>query len=62
MGTRYARTLKKEKTYDVGIDTIIERLKKMRALNCNPSDVGLDGHVWKKFFSTRSSSALTRAL
>ena len=62
MGTRCVRTLRKEKSYNVGIDTIIERLKKMRALNCNPSDVGLDGYVWKKFFSTRSSGGLTRAL
>ncbi len=61
MGARYARSLKKDKQYNVGIDTIIERLKKMRALNCNPSDVGLDGYVWRRFFSSRSN-VLTKVL
>ena len=61
MGTRYARLLNKDKQYNVGIDTVIERLKKMRALNCNPSDVGLDGYVWRKFFSCRSNM-LTKVL
>ena len=38
------------------IEGVIERFKKMRALNCtNPYDLGLDGYMWKKFIiSTRS--------
>lgn len=62
MGTRYARSAKKEKAFDITIDTLIERFKKMRALNCSPSDVGLDGFVWKKFFPDSRSNRLTRSL
>lgn len=28
-----------------GADTLIERLRKMRALSCSPSDVGMDSYV-----------------
>ena len=62
MATRYMRSAKKLKTYAVGIDTIIERLKKVRALNCNPSDVGLDGYVWKNFFFTNSRHSIVTKL
>jgi len=48
MGSRYMRLIKKEKIYDVTVDALIERVKKMRALNCIPSDVGMDNFVWKK--------------
>jgi len=48
MRSRYARTSKKEPTYTASIDTFIERLKKIRALNCNPSDVGMDNYVLKR--------------
>ena len=60
MTNRCAKVGKKEKHYEVGIDTIIERLKKMRALNCNPSDVGLDGYVWKTFFANARSNVVTK--
>jgi hypothetical protein len=51
-----ARQTKDDKRCEVNIDTLIERFKKMRALNCtNPYDVGLDGYMWKKFIiSTRA--------
>ena len=62
MATRTIRLMKKPKTYEVGIDTIIERLKKVRALNCNPSDVGLDGYVWKSFFFTNCRSSIVTKL
>ena len=62
MATRCMRSMKKVKTYEVGIDTIIERLKKMRALNCNPSDVGMDGYVWKSFFFTNSRHSIVTKL
>lgn len=62
MATRCARSMKKPKTYEVGIDTIIERLKKVRALNCNPSDVGLEGYIWKSFFFTNSRNGIVTKL
>ncbi len=62
MAIRCARSIKKEKTYEAGIDTLIERLKKVRALNCNPSDVGMDGCIWKKFFPGTRFQALTKFL
>lgn len=51
MGVRNIRTGKKVKLYDVCMDTVLERVKKMRALNCNPADVGMDNYVWKKLSS-----------
>jgi hypothetical protein len=45
-----ARQAKDDKPCEINIDTLIERFKKMRALNCtNPYDLGLDGYMWKKF-------------
>lgn len=61
MNSRYLRSAKKEKIYEVSIDSFIERLKKVRALNCNPSDIGIDSYVWKKISSNRSDT-LTRFL
>ena len=51
MGSQHIRTGKKLKMQDVCVDTFIERIKKMRALNCNPSDIGIDSFVWKKLSS-----------
>lgn len=51
MNSRNIRTGKKAKLYDSYVDTFIERMKKVRALNCNPSDVGIDSYVWKKLSS-----------
>jgi hypothetical protein len=48
MGARFLRMDKKKIIYPAGMDTLIERLKKMRALNCNPSDVGVDRYILKK--------------
>jgi hypothetical protein len=53
MKNRCARHIKGDGQCDINIDTLIERFKKIRALNCtNPYDVGLDGYVWKKFIAT----------
>lgn len=53
MKSRRARHVKDDAKCEVNIDTLIERFKKLRALNCtNPCDVGLDGYVWKKFITT----------
>ena len=61
MSARCARNTRKTKSSDIGIDTLIERFKKIRALNCtNPYDVGLDGYVWKQFLITTRSHLLAR--
>lgn len=51
MDSRHIRTGKKVKMYDVCVDTFIERIRKMRALSCSPSDIGIDTFVWKKLSS-----------
>ena len=53
MSSKSTRSEKKEEFYDVGIDTFIERLKKARALNCNPSYIGIDSFMWKKLSFNR---------
>jgi hypothetical protein len=56
MKHRCARQMKDDKQCEISIDTLIERFKKLRALNCtNPYDVGLDGYVWEKFMLTTRS-------
>jgi len=62
MPTRCARSMKKDKNYQVNIDTLIERFKKVRALNCNPADVGLDCYIWKMFFANARSNVMSRFL
>lgn len=48
MATRHIRTPKEERVQDICGDAFIERLRKMRALNCKPADIGIDNYVWKK--------------
>lgn len=62
MKNRCALTGGKDKGYQVGLDTLIERFKKVRALNCNPNDVGLDCYIWKTFFANSRSSAISKFL
>lgn len=45
MQSRYRRHDKKEAHYGVTNDVLIERLRKTRALNCKPSDVGMDSYL-----------------
>ncbi len=45
------------KHYDIGIDSLIERLKKVRALNCNPVDVGMDNFIWRTILSEKTDSS-----
>lgn len=54
MDNRYARIVKRQKTYEANAETMIERVKKMRALNCNPSDIGISSYVIKRLLSSRS--------
>ena len=49
----YKFVKKEEKLYETSIDTFIERLKKARALNCNPSDIGMDEFVFKRTSNNR---------
>ena len=60
MSTKCARRAVEDKQSDLDIETLIERFKKMRALNCNPYDVGVDGYVWKKFIITTRSHLVAR--
>ena len=36
---------KRSRIYAAGVNTLIERLRKTRALSCNPSDVGMDSYL-----------------
>lgn len=47
MNNRLKKSNRGEGTYPMDIMDIIERLKKMRALNCTPSDVGITSYVLK---------------
>jgi hypothetical protein len=61
MKNRCARHATGDKQCDVSIDTLIERFKKIRALNCtNPYDVGLDGYVWKQFIIATRAHLVTK--
>ena len=37
--------LQADKRYTERVNTLIERLRKIRALSCNPSDVGMDSYL-----------------
>ena len=62
MPNRYVKSVKKNRDYQVNIDTLIERFKKVRALNCNPADVGLDCYIWNMFFTNSRSNVMSRFL
>ncbi|OGW83117.1 MAG: hypothetical protein A2987_00095 [Omnitrophica bacterium RIFCSPLOWO2_01_FULL_45_10] len=49
--------LKKEKIDTPCMDMFIERIKKIRALNCNPLDVGMDNFVLWKLISDRPNNS-----
>lgn len=59
---RHTKTEKKEEMYDVSINTFIERLKKARALNCNPSYIGIDSYLYRQAFSNGGSDLLAKPL
>jgi hypothetical protein len=61
MESKYAKSDKKSGQCAVTIETLIERLKKMRALNCDPKDVGMDAYVWKQV-SLNNTRAVTKYL
>jgi len=53
MSSRNHKAEKKMRVYSAGIETFIERLKKIRALNCSPSDVGIDSSAVSKVSFTK---------
>ncbi|MFA5146101.1 MAG: hypothetical protein WC515_01800 [Candidatus Omnitrophota bacterium] len=57
MGARYGKSGKKVTVYTANIDTFIERLRKVRALNCEPSDVGMDNYMFKRFTCSKLNIA-----
>jgi hypothetical protein len=61
MSPRYRKSVKKTKLYNAGMDGLIERLRKVRALNGDPAAFGMDGDAFKKF-SFHRSELLTKLL
>lgn len=49
MNTRYRKYGKKVKLYNANMDAFIERLRRVRALNSDPSFFGMDSDSMKKF-------------
>ena len=45
MDNKYRRSFRKSRSNNIGIETLIERLRKVRALNCSPSDVGMNDNL-----------------
>lgn len=56
MNARRIKSKKSEKVGPVNIETLIERIKKARALNCDPYDVGIDAAVWKMISWNRAAT------
>ena len=56
METKFAAKHANGAKQETKVDTLIERFRKMRALNCtDPQDIGLDEYMWEKFsIMTRS--------
>jgi hypothetical protein len=49
MSPRYRKLTKKIKLYNASMDVFIERLRKARGLNSDPTFFGIDSDVVKKF-------------
>jgi hypothetical protein len=48
MTSRYIRVNERSEFYTSNIEVFTERLKKLRALNGDPSRVGMDGYLLKR--------------
>lgn len=55
MVPRNVRSVKRPGLCDADISTSLERLKKARAVGCNPSYIGIDNYICKKLFSIRTN-------
>ncbi|MDP3790589.1 MAG: hypothetical protein Q8R38_00910 [Candidatus Omnitrophota bacterium] len=61
MSPRYRKCGKKVKLYNANMDAFIERLRRVRALNSDPSFFGMDSDNVKKF-SFHKFEILTKLL
>ncbi|MCX5686022.1 MAG: hypothetical protein NTW09_00935 [Candidatus Omnitrophica bacterium] len=52
---RNARAVKRAGLCSADINTSLERLKKARAVGCDPSYIGIDDYICKKLFSIRTN-------
>lgn len=59
MISRSSRLVKREELGNVVISTSLERLKKARAVGCNPAYLGVDNYIVRKLFS-RTANLLAR--
>ena len=55
MISRNVRAVKRPGLCGADINTSLERLKKARAVGCNPSYIGIDNYICKKLFSIRTN-------
>ena len=49
MSPRYRKSVKKVKLYNSSMDTFVERMRRVRALNSDPAFFGIDSDAAKKF-------------
>ena len=59
---RFAKSEKNGRNYQVSMNALTDRFKKVRALNCNPADVGLDCYIWNMFFANSRSNVMSKFL
>jgi len=55
MVDRNLRPMKVQEGCGLNINTSLERLRKARAVGCNPSYIGIDNYICKKLFSVRTN-------
>lgn len=56
MSTKHESRRRKEDVFITNIDTSLERLKKVRALHCEPDYIGIDSLVLRMLPFTRPNS------
>jgi len=55
MVPRNSRSTKRSGMCTADINTSLERLKKARAVGCNPSYIGIDNYICRTLFSIRTN-------
>lgn len=53
MNSKSTKHNKAADVYYMSVDTFIERMKKINALNCNPCDIGINSYLWKSLTPRR---------
>jgi hypothetical protein len=56
VGSRYRKYNKKVKLYNASMEVFIERLRRVRGLNSDPSFFGMDSDAVKKFSFHRADA------